>query len=192
MMGSLPNTVLQHKKTSTAVAISVTLVLLTLSPAAHMPWEHVPTYEDCDPDFGFYIEEATYYASNETAFIQIDNTFNMTSDRLKNFSFSIHGGAIEGENDTQILVNGEPTDGLVASTEKDAPLEFPVQPFNLTVIGGDGDDDFDGNVGFEKGEWLHRSYYWKNLKYTDYCSRGKHQQFPLLQANQTNLDKRFG
>lgn len=152
----------------------------------------MPDYDDCYPDFEFHVDDATYYPGNETAFIEIGHISGMTKDNMKNLSFSIREGEIEGENNTQMLINGEPTEGLVASTEKDTPLDFPIQPFNLTVIGGDGDDDFDGNIGFERGECLHRSYYWKNLKYTDYCSRGKHRQFALLQANQTKLDKRFG
>jgi len=191
-----------------AAVIGFTAWHYTIQPIGN--YKGVLNSEDCDISENFYIgvEKNTYYPENETAVLELNRTANLTSEYLKSMRISVKGGEVSGDGEARIKIGDNLSeDGLIAEeksglekfladrsseNESKPATNFPVQPVKITVLGGDGDDDGDGNTGVERGEAVYLEWTQRKVAVKNYCRKNVEIPFLVIPENESrNISKHY-
>lgn len=168
--------------TTVFIFLVVTSVIL-VDFSENRPTQNLLTSEDCNyhQNFGIRLGNIDYFPNNETALIEIASTRNMNQKYLKSVQLYTIGGKSKSAKPTKIKIgNKTSSEGLIAKSnghflekyfknESNSATEFPLEPLNITVLGGNGDDDSDGNIGVERGEAIQLKLHQQDVTVKGYC-----------------------
>lgn len=160
----------------------VIALLLLIGLAAGILYTPPPkpgvTLEDCRDDYSIDFGEIEYNPEDQSAFIEVNSTEGLNSTNFRKISLQISDGETQEVKGSNLSIGNKSSSGVIAATNSDSTLEFPLQPFNMTINGGLGPEEI-----------VLLAYTRANMDYPNSCQRES--DILIFKTNETGLKWRW-